>query len=232
MTEKHFKKHVVKYLVGIIVVIVSTLIALDYFCYGFFIDKGEKPTLAQMITFFGAIVTLWLLFRRIELQIRQRRDDRFTAAVTLLGNSKTSARTGAVYALYNLALEEEQYRVQVAQILCSHIQSKTGSKNYQEKYSERPSNEIQTAINLLVRDDTQNKGLYLQNFANQLPPPDFSHAYLVKAKFWEAQCQDAKFWKLSAKMQSFGSPVPGCGFLESPVPRGKFFESPVPWGRV
>jgi hypothetical protein len=34
----------------------------------------------------------------------------------LLGSSETSARTGAVYALHELALEEEKYRQQIVQI--------------------------------------------------------------------------------------------------------------------
>jgi hypothetical protein len=42
-------------------------------------------------------------------QIRkQRADERFNSAINLLGSSETSARTGAVYALHELALEEEK----------------------------------------------------------------------------------------------------------------------------
>jgi hypothetical protein len=43
----------------------------------------------------------------------------------LLGSSETSARRGAIYTLHELALEEEKYRQQIVQILCSHIRSKT-----------------------------------------------------------------------------------------------------------
>jgi hypothetical protein len=35
--------------------------------------------------------------------------DRFNSAISLLGSSETSARTGAIYALYELAIEEEKY---------------------------------------------------------------------------------------------------------------------------
>jgi hypothetical protein len=45
---------------------------------------------------------------QISLQIKQRVDERFNSAITLLGSSETSARTGAVYALHELALEEEK----------------------------------------------------------------------------------------------------------------------------
>ena len=43
---------------------------------------------------------------QIDLQRKQRTDERFTTAVNLLG-SKTSARTGAIYSLYHLTIEEK-----------------------------------------------------------------------------------------------------------------------------
>ena len=44
---------------------------------------------------------------QIDLQRKQRTDDRFTTAVELLGSSETSARTGAIYSLYHLAIEDK-----------------------------------------------------------------------------------------------------------------------------
>jgi hypothetical protein len=58
-------------------------------------------------------------------------------------------RTGAVYVLHELALKEGKYRQQIVQILCSHVRSKTSEVVYQETHEERPSNEIQTTLNLL-----------------------------------------------------------------------------------
>jgi hypothetical protein len=46
--------------------------------------------------------------------------------------------------LHELAIEEEKYRRQIAQIMCSHIRSKTDETEYKDTHSERPSNEIQT----------------------------------------------------------------------------------------
>ena len=60
---------------------------------------------------------------QIDLQRKQRTDERFTTAVNLLGSSETSARTGAIYSLYHLTIEDKKYRKEVAQILCSHIRS-------------------------------------------------------------------------------------------------------------
>ena len=81
---------------------------------------------------------------QIDLQRKQRTDDRFTTAVELLGSSETSARTGAIYSLYHLAIEDKKYRKEVAQILCSHIRSKTNEPKYKEEHKDRASNEIQT----------------------------------------------------------------------------------------
>ncbi|CAC9455540.1 hypothetical protein BSPLISOX_1780 [uncultured Gammaproteobacteria bacterium] len=132
--------------------------------------------------------------KQIDLQINQRTDGRFNSAISLLGSSETSARTGTIYALHELALEEEKYRQQIAQILCSHIRSKTNEVAYQETHKESPSNEIQTTLNLLFNEHKH--GLYAQDFAKiaQFPKADLSHAYLVRADFGHAQCQRTDFW--------------------------------------
>jgi uncharacterized protein YjbI with pentapeptide repeats len=72
-------------------------------------------------------------------------------------------------------------------------QSKTNEEAYQETHKERPSNEIQTTLNLLFKKHKH--GLYAQDFAKQedFPWADLSHAYLVKADFGGAQCQGASF---------------------------------------
>ena len=178
----------------------------------------------------GLIAIFGLLFiyqrlekqqKQIDIQIDQRADDRFNSAINLLGSSETSARTGAIYALYELAIEEEKYRSQIAQILCSHIRSKTNETEYKDTHSERPSNEIQTTIDLLFKE----KGLYGQEFARvvEFPKANLSHAYLMGADFTNAwcqgvnfeyaqcqrtffigaQCQDASFWMAQCKGANF-----------------------------
>jgi hypothetical protein len=131
--------------------------------------------------------------QQIDLQINQRVDERFSTALNLLGNNETSARTGAIYVLHELAIKKDAYRTQVVQILCSHIRSKTNEESYKKTHAEHPSNEIQTCINLLFKPE--NKGLYTQVFAKEegFPTPDLSLAYLVGASFREAQCQGASF---------------------------------------
>ena len=166
------------------------------------VNKETEATIISIVSGVIAIVGLKLFYQRLEkqeeqidLQRKQRTDDRFTTAVNLLGSSETSARTGAIYSLYHLSIEDKKYRKEVAQILCSHIRSKTNEPDYQKEHKDRPSNEIQSTIDLLLKDQDGNKGLYCQDFAKEknFPKVNFEYAYLVKANFYEAQCQGADF---------------------------------------
>ena len=168
------------------------------------VDKDTEATIISVGSGVIAIVGLILFYQRlkkqeeqIDLQRKQRTDDRFTTAVKLLGSSEASARTGAIYSLYHLAIEDKKYRKEVAQILCSHIRSKTNEPDYKKEHKERASNEIQTTIDLLLKDKNGNKGLYCQDFAKEknFPQVNFEYAYLVKADFYKAQCQGAYFDK-------------------------------------
>ena len=167
-----------------------------------FIEEKLKIEFSLIGSALIAIIGLKLFLHRLEkqeeqidLQRKQRTDDRFTTAVELLGSSETSARTGAIYSLYHLSIEDKKYRKEVAQILCSHIRSKTNEPDYQKEHKDRPSNEIQSTIDLLLKNQDGNKGLYCQDFAKEknFPQANFEYAYLVKANFRIAQCQGAIF---------------------------------------
>ncbi len=153
----------------------------------------EQITLTSIGSGLIAIIGLYFFYKRLKNQDIQRVDDRFNSAINLLGSSETSARTGAVYVLHELALEEDKYRQQIVQILCSHVRSKTSETEYQKTHKERPSNEIQTTLNLLFKE--KEHGLYTQDFAKVagFPRADFEHAYLVGTDFEGAQCQGADF---------------------------------------
>ena len=165
------------------------------------IDKESKITFTSFGSGLGGLIViigLYFFYQRLEkqqkqidIQINQRVDDRFNSAINLLGSSETSARTGAIYALYELAIEEEKYRSQITQILCSHIRSKTNEAEYKKTHSKRPSNEIQTTIDLLFKEE----GLYAQGFKGVAKPSkaNLSHAYLMGADFRDAQCQGVDF---------------------------------------
>ncbi len=197
--------------------LIMTLLGLiSYYLYiSKFIDTTEKISLTVIVSGIGVITSLWLFYQRlkeqekqtdnqreqIEIQINQRVDERFNIAINLLGSGETSARTGVLYALRELAIEEKKYRRQIVQILCSHIRSKTNETKYQNTYKKLPSNEIQTTIDLLFKKD----GLYNQGFAKHtdFPKADLSHAYLIGANFNHTQCQMANFNNAQCQRASF-----------------------------
>ena len=155
--------------IGVILVVLVVLVDLSAI-----VDKETEATIISIVGGVIAIVGLILFYQRlkkqeeqIDLQRKQRTDDRFTTAVELLGSSETSARTGAIYSLYHLAIEDKKYRKEVAQILCSHIRSKTNEPDYKEEHKDRASNEIQTTIDLLLKDKNGNTGLYCQDFLKE-----------------------------------------------------------------
>ena len=91
---------------------------------------------------------------QIELQSKSQRDSRFSKGVELLGNANESARTGAAYSLYFLAKDyQEELAKPVFEILCAHIRSITTTEEYKTNNNERPSNEIQSILNLLFIND-------------------------------------------------------------------------------
>ena len=206
----------------VIILIIAGIVDAIFYQY---VIKERTISLAQWISGSGALVGLWLFFRRItnqdkqiDIQINKEIDDRFNAAAELLGNSETSARTAGIYSLYQLIIEPkgEKYRVQVAQILCSHIRSKTQEPEYQKQHRERPSNEIQTAIDILFKDINGVKSIYQQDFSKKkdFPRADLSHAYLQGANFRKAHCrganfgraqlQKAIFWEAHCRWADFG----------------------------
>ena len=216
--------------IGVILVVLVFLVDLPAI-----VDKETETTIISIVGGVIAIVGLILFYQRlkkqeeqIDLQRKQRTDDRFTTAVELLGSSETSARTGAIYSLYHLSIEDKKYRKEVAQILCSHIRSKTNEAKYQKEHKDRPSNEIQSTIDLLLKNQDGNKGLYCQDFAKEknFPQTNFEYAYLIKADFNRAQCQGADFSAAQFQEATFiHAQCQGADFNEVQCQGADFFDA-------
>ena len=163
--------------------------------------------------------------KQLEIQTNKEIDDRFIVAVELLGNNETSARTGAIYSLYELAKDSKKYRKQIAQILCSHIRSKTQNERYQAQHETAPSNEIQTIIDVLFRNVNGVMGLYCHDFAKEkdFPTPNLSRAYLYGAYFVRAQCRKADFSFARCQKAKFMHANCDGAFFYSAKCRGAFF---------
>ena len=116
-----------------------------------------------------------------EAHVTENRQNLFNTAIKHLGDETESVRLGGIYALYELA-KEDQYRKNVHEILCSHARSKTNEDDYKEQYKNGPSVEIQSLINLLIKSESDIfQGLHV----------NFEGVQLQGAKLWRARLQKA-----------------------------------------
>ena len=92
-----------------------------------------------------------------------QRQERFRNAIEHLGHKSDSVRLGGAYELFHLVQDTPdvpELRQTVHDILCAHIRQTTGEKEYQEKYKSKPSEEVQSLLNLLfVQEYAVFKGL-------------------------------------------------------------------------
>ncbi len=150
-----------------------------YFCNIYTLGLDRKDFFNVWIALFGAIgiainiyqnhkrttnqdkqlekqaVQIQLQGTQIELQSKSQRDSRFSKGVELLGNANESARTGAAYSLFFLVKDyPEEFAKPVFEILCSHVRSITTTEEYKKNNNKRPSNEIQSILNLLFKNQS------------------------------------------------------------------------------
>jgi uncharacterized protein YjbI with pentapeptide repeats len=137
--------------------------------------------------------------KQIRIQHQQLLDARFASGVELLGSPQESARIGGAYSLYFLAWENKEYINTVCEILCAHIRTITSDTNYQEKNEKRPSNEIQSILDLLFRKREffmkQNPiicdHIFLNN-SKDLNATFLCGVNLIATKLWNVQFTGAK----------------------------------------
>ena len=155
-----------------------------------------------------------------EKQDKQLLDNRFSSCVELLGNPKESARIGCAYNLYFLADEcPEDYLNPICEILCAHIRTITNEKPYLEKYRDKPSNEVQTILNLLFQKDKHGNLIFDQCFKNfegaflggavlngaTLSSVNFRNAALSRVDFESASLNRVEFVNASLKNVNFNN---------------------------
>ncbi len=115
-----------------------------------------------------------------------QRQDRLKNAIEHLGHDSDSVRLGGAYELFHLAQDTEGLRRSVLDILCAHIRQTTGEGKYQEKHRWKPSEEVQSLLNLLF---IQKHGVFLGHRAN-LQGSWLNGAELVRADLrWADLCQ-------------------------------------------
>ena len=158
--------------------------------------------------------------------------ERLKTSIEHLGDDKVPVRIGATFELYHLATGREDYRETVCHILCGHIRQTTQETNYQKQHANKPSEEIQTFLNLLCgkekghvfnpykRDLTSSflQGANLKGA--QLQGTDLAEAQLQGANLLGAQLQGANLWKVQLQGANLkGSQLQGANLERAQLQR-------------
>ena len=131
-----------------------------------------------------------------------RRQERLKNAIEHLGHESDSVRLGGAYELFHLAQDTEDLRQTALDILCAHIRRTTGEEGYREAHKRKPSEEVQSLLTLLFRQEHQvftDRRIDLQgSWLNgamldraRLQRAELAGARLQGARLQEAQLQGA-----------------------------------------
>ena len=116
--------------------------------------------------------------------------ERLKNAIEHLGHASDSVRLGGAYELIHLAIDTKNLRWTIWEMLCDHIRLTTSKKEYREKYKSKPSEEIQSLLNLLfVQKYEVFKGLYINLKGSWLNGADLIRARLHGANLTSARLQ-------------------------------------------
>ncbi len=124
--------------------------------------------------------------------IRSERNERFKNAINQLGSENNAIALGGIYTLHRIAKEDESYRENVFNILCSYVRDITITDEYKTKYTEKPSEPIQTILNILCKNENDYK-IYKEYII------DFSGANLSCANLMNANLIDTHLWNVNFK---------------------------------
>ena len=163
-----------------------------------------------IISIIFIIINLRAIINQNKTAIRSERNERFKNAIDQLGNDNNAVVLGGIYTLHRVAKEDKSYRENVFNILCSFVRDVTITDEYKERYKEKPSEPIQTILNILCinKDDfniyktpTKKRNILtrtaLYKFYERLRPPknkfllDFYSTYLVGANLANANLKGA-----------------------------------------
>ncbi len=121
-----------------------------------------------------------------------RRHERLHNGVEHLGHDSVAVRLGGAYELFHLAQDTEALRQPVLDILCAHIRRTTGQDSYRRRHRSKPSEEVQSLLNLLFTSPHGiRKGLRIDLQGSWLNGATLCAAYLCGANLAEAKLQGA-----------------------------------------
>ena len=161
------------------------------------LEKHVGMILTVISTIF-VIVNIHAISGQNENAIKLERNGRFKNAIDQLGNDKSAVVLGGIYTLHRIAAEDETYTESVFKILCAYVRDTTKSDEYQERYEKKPSEPIQTILELLCINEEDFKIYYksgvklVLNFASvYLRGANLQDASLIAARLELANLQGA-----------------------------------------
>ena len=99
---------------------------------------------------------------------------------------------GGIYNLYEMAINKLPKAKNISEILCAHARNITQEEDYRKKYSNKPSNEIQSLLNILSKKkENPFKKIRLDLSSTYLRRSDLEYAQLQGANLDKAQLQEA-----------------------------------------
>ena len=166
----------------------------------------------KIITYVGAALGGTILL--FQLMENNRRNDiadrgqvnlRFKDAAMLLGSEDTASILSGIYALHQIAIEcskgkkEQRGFVKVIHdILCAYVRESaktiTNDKGKKERICSRPTVVMQTAVDVLFKNERNIYGKYKSNLSGAVfNGVDFDKATLTDVRFWGATLTDIWF---------------------------------------
>ncbi|MDD9864260.1 MAG: pentapeptide repeat-containing protein [Gammaproteobacteria bacterium] len=213
---------------------------LRLLCYWLGVGTKEAVINRLSIALTGLLSAwaIWSAYRRAEAMQKQALaaenslvQERFRDAVQHLGDKSASARLGGAYALFRLALEEEAFRKQIAEMICTHILSVTGAKEYRGDFAKKPSMEIQSLMRLLFSagqdDRTENsRKAFWKGLRADLSGGYFHGLELRDARFQKASLTGAEFQGASLSGAQFqGASLVGTKFHVASLENSQFHDA-------
>ena len=156
-----------------------------------------------------------------------RRQERLKNAIEHLGHESDSVRLGGAYELFHLARDTGDLRQTAMDILCAHIRRTTGETEYREKHKSKPSEEVQSLLTLLFRQEHEVfTGCRIDLQGGWLKGIDLRQALMQGANLSLAHLQGAIFFRSQMKeAMLMGTHLQGAKLFEAHLQGANLFEA-------
>ena len=131
--------------------------------------------------------------KQAEVANEGNREKRIADGVAHLGSRESSARLSGAYGLYQLAQDcwqigDQRRSANIIDILHAHIRQTTSNEEYQKTHENQPSEEIQSILDLLFKQNNKDKKDRLRGTSGEI---DLSRIWLKGVNLDQANLQGA-----------------------------------------